>query len=166
MTEYFDFESGYIVVESTPRAEYFEIESSNTHLLALTGNLVEVPSPVVEIIEVAAETAVNTGSIDGVTVAAGDRILFTGITGENKHVFTVTGTPGSGATLTEITNTLENNDAILVDEGTAAGCQFHYNQPLTDWVKTNPNLDEQGFIRALVGKTGAGSETPDYTSTN
>ena len=114
----------------------------------------------------AAEIAVNTGTIDGVTLSANDRILFTGITGEGKNVFIVTGTPGAGATLVEDTNSETNNDAILIDDGTFAGKQFNYNSTSNTWVQSNQtSLDELGFIRAFIGKDASGSETPTYTST-
>ena len=113
----------------------------------------------------AAETAVNTGTIDGVTVSEGDRILFDNISGSNKNVYIVTGTPGAGATLTEDTNTATEGDTLYVQDGTSAGQQWTYNG--TAWVLSNQSsVDELGFIRAFIGKDAAGSETPSYSSTN
>ena len=113
----------------------------------------------------AAEAAVNTGIIDGITLSANDRILFTAITGNNKNVFIVTGTPGAGATLVEDSNLATNNDAIIIDSGTFAGNQFNYNDVTASWVRSNQtSLDELGFIRAFIGKTAAGSELPAFTS--
>lgn len=115
----------------------------------------------------AATAAVNTGTVDGVTVAEDDRILFTGITGQNKNVYIINGTPGAGATLVEDTNTPTTNDAILIDAGTSAGKQFNYNLASDTWVNSNvTSLDELGFLRAFVGKTSSGSELPDYTTNN
>ena len=113
-----------------------------------------------------AETAVNTGTIDGVaTIADGDRILFTNITGENKNVFIVTGTVGAGATLVEDTNDASNNDVLLVDSGTVAGNEFHYNGVTDSWVQSNNTAsNEDGFQNAYTGKTTSGSQTTAYTS--
>jgi len=115
----------------------------------------------------AAEVAVNTGTIDGVSLSATDRILFTAITGEGKNVFIVTGTPGAGATLVEDANEETNNDAIIIDDGTFAGNQFNYNSTSVSWIRSNQtSLDELAFIRTFIGKDAAGSELPGYTSTN
>lgn len=113
----------------------------------------------------AAETAVNTGTIDGVTVDSGDRILFTGITGSAKNVFIVTGTPGAGATLVEDTNSATNGDALYIQSGTDAGKQFSYNGSI--WVQSGASsLTELGFVRAFIGKDAEGNELPTYTNTN
>ncbi|HAT48862.1 MAG: hypothetical protein HQL07_03890 [Nitrospirae bacterium] len=113
----------------------------------------------------AAEAAVNTGTIDGVTVAANDRILFDDITGLAKNVFIVTGTPGSGATLVEDGNIASKGDALYVQEGTDAGKQYAYNG--TDWVQQGTaSQTELGFIQGFIGKSANGSETPDYASNN
>ena len=113
-----------------------------------------------------AETAVNTGTIDGVaTIADGDRILFTNITGEGKNVFIVTGTVGAGATLVEDTNAESNNDVLLIDSGTVAGNEFHYNSVTDSWVQSNNTAsNEDGFQNTYVGKPGTGSQTTSYTS--
>lgn len=113
----------------------------------------------------AAETAVNTGALDGVTVAEGDRVLFTSISGENKNVFIVTGTPGAGATLVEDTNAATNNDVLIVDKGTSAGIEFHYNDTTTSWVTSSGTpSNEDGFQNAYTGKPATGSQTTAYTS--
>jgi hypothetical protein len=112
----------------------------------------------------AAETAMNGGTVDGITVADGDRILYTDITGSNKNVFIVTGTPGAGATLTEDTNIVQDGDQIYIQDGTNAGNTYAYNG--TDWVQNGgTSSTELGFIRAFIGKDAAGSELPNYTST-
>ncbi|MBF0116455.1 MAG: hypothetical protein HQM04_15615 [Magnetococcales bacterium] len=113
----------------------------------------------------AATTAMNTGTLDGTAVVANDRILFDNITGVNKNVFVVTGTPGSGATLVEDTNTATKGDAIYVQSGTDAGKQFSYNG--TIWVQQGAaSSTEIGFLQAFVGKSADGNETPDYSSNN
>ncbi|MGN7613045.1 hypothetical protein ACQZV8_13280 [Magnetococcales bacterium HHB-1] len=114
----------------------------------------------------AAETAVNSGTIDGESVSEGDRILFTGITGANKNVFIITGTVGADATLTEDPdNTATQGDVIYIGSGTSAGRRYHFNS--IDWVQIGAaERDELGFLRSFVGKTGEGSETPTYVSTH
>jgi hypothetical protein len=112
-----------------------------------------------------AETAVNTGTIDGETVVDTTRILFTGITGSAENVFIVTGTPGAGATLVEDTNTETTGDALYVQEGTDAGKQFSYNGAA--WVQSGSgSLTELGFIQAFIGKDADGNELPTYSNTN
>ncbi len=112
-----------------------------------------------------AQTAMNTGTIDGIPVVANDRILFEGITGAAKNVFIVTGTPGSGATLVEDSNTASKGDALYVLEGTSAGKQFVFNG--TDWVmQGSASETELAFLRAFMGKPGNGNVAPEYSSTN
>ena len=111
----------------------------------------------------AATTAMNTGTLDGTAIVANDRILFDNITGANKNVFVVTGTPGSGATLVEDTNTATKGDALYIQSGTDAGKQFSYNGTL--WVQQGAaSSTEIGFIKSFVGKSADGNETPDYSS--
>ena len=113
----------------------------------------------------AAETAVNAGTIDGVTLAEGDRLLFDNITGAAKNVFIVTGTPGSGATLVEDGNSASKGDAIFIQEGSDAGRQFVYNG--TAWVQQGAaSSTEIAALQAFIGKSGNGNEMPDYASTH
>ena len=113
----------------------------------------------------AAETAMNTGTIDGVTVVEDDRILFDNVTGEEKNVYIVVGTPGAGATLVEDGNSATKGDALYLQDGTDAGKQYAYNG--TDWVlQGSASQTELGFIHTFIGKSGNGSETPAYASTN
>jgi len=60
----------------------------------------------------AAETAANVGdTVDGITIAVGDRILLTDLTSGNDNVYIVSG--GTGAwTFTEDTNLATDGDAI------------------------------------------------------
>jgi len=112
---------------------------------------------------VAAEVALNAGAIQGVTLVANDRVLLTNVTGSNKNVYIVTGTPGAGATYTEDTNSATEGDYIYILDGTYAGRTYYYDGAA--WIYTNQSsLDEDGFIRAFIGKSGAGNEMPDYSS--
>jgi len=115
----------------------------------------------------AAEAAVNGGTIDGVTVVEGDRLLLPFITGSNPNVYIVTGTPGAGATLVEDTNSPTNNDVLVIDEGTDAGKEFHYSSVAVNWIRSNQTtLDELGFIRAFIGKAGAGNIATAFATNN
>ena len=79
----------------------------------------------------AAEAAMNGGTVDGISMTTGDRILYTDIGGENKNVFIINGTVGAGATLVEDTNTITVGDTVYVNEGTHAGKVFSYDVALT-----------------------------------
>ena len=115
----------------------------------------------------AAEAQLNgAGTFDGVTVVDTDRILLTAVGGENKNVFIVNGTPGAGATLVEDTNLATDGDAIWIQEGSVfADTAWQFNG--TDWVQFGAgDQTELAFIRAFIGKSAAGSETPNYSSNN
>lgn len=111
----------------------------------------------------AAETAANVAdTVDGVTITAGDRLLFTNLTTGNENVYIVSGSSGSW-TFTEDSNTATSGDTVYVQSGTDAGKRFTYNG--TAWVLSNQSdLDELGYIRSFIGKNAAGSETPSYSS--
>lgn len=112
----------------------------------------------------AAETAANAGdTVDGVTIVAGDRILFADLTTGNDNVYVVGGTSGAW-TFTEDSNTATDGDTVLVQEGTNAEGQYTFDG--TDWVQTggSTNANELAFIRSFIGKNSTGSETPVYTS--
>lgn len=118
----------------------------------------------------AAETAINDigtpadiGGYPASSLVDGDRILFTGITGQNKNVFIVTGTPGSGATLVEDANDPTINDVIRIDFGNSAEQVFYYDG--MDWVSPDAALlAEIANIRAYIGKPSSGPTLPDYDS--
>lgn len=113
----------------------------------------------------AAETAMNTGTLDGQSIVANDRILFDNITGSTKNVFIVTGTPGSSATLVEDANTLTKGDTTYVNAGTDAGKTLNYNG--TVWVQSQAaSSTEIAYIKTFIGKSADGNETPNYSSNN
>jgi len=100
--------------------------------------------------------------IQGVAVTVGMRILGAAVTG-NKNVFVVGGSTGAW-TLTEDANAESQGDTVYVDAGTDAGKTYQYNG--TNWVWINSaDSSELGYIRTFIGKNGAGSETPTYSST-
>ena len=101
--------------------------------------------------------------IQTVPVTVGMRILGSNVTG-NKNVFIVGGVSGAW-TLTEDVNLETVGDTLYVEAGVDTGKTFQYNG--TDWIWINSSdADELGYIRTFVGKTGAGSETPTYTTNN
>ena len=114
----------------------------------------------------AAETAANIAdTVDGVTIGVGDRVLFSDLTTGADNVYIVSG--GTGAwTFTADANVETDGDAVLVQQGTFAGEQWVYDGAA--WVQFGSAGDtaELGFLRAFVGKTGPGSESPTYTSTD
>lgn len=103
----------------------------------------------------------TTGTIDGVALNVGDRVLFSNVTvaGDN-NVFI-----WDGATWTEDTNQESDGDALLVQEGTYADQQYIYDG--TSWILfgASTSAAELGYIRTFIGKTGPGSELPTYSST-
>lgn len=115
----------------------------------------------------AIEASLNADNgLDGVALAEGDRVVLSGVTGANKNVYIVTGTPGSGATLVEDTNTLTDGDALLVQQGTHADEQWAWDATTSTWVQFGgaASSAELGYIRAFIGKNAGGSEFPDFGS--
>lgn len=105
-----------------------------------------------------AEAALNSGSplgtLQGVQIKDGDRILYTGIAVSagspvvfgspltTRNVYLVNGTPGSGATLVEDTNVETHGDTVYVIDGDSAGAVFAYDKT-NNW--------------SLISGTGVGS---------
>lgn len=101
--------------------------------------------------------------IQGVAVVDGMRILGASVTG-NANVFLVSGTSGNW-TLTEDSNSETVGDATYVIGGDDAGKTFQYNGTAWVWINSSDQT-ELNFLRAYVGKDGAGAELPSYTSVN
>jgi len=103
------------------------------------------------------------GTIDGVILADGDRVLFTNVAAagaSNVYIWS------AGTTSwTEDLNAETNGDAVLIQEGTFAEQQWVYDG--TNWVQFGgaANAQELNFIRQFIGKTAAGAEMPSYSST-
>ncbi|MBF0186275.1 MAG: hypothetical protein HQM06_18060, partial [Magnetococcales bacterium] len=169
-SQYFDNTNGQMYIKKTAGSgtdKWLRLQDAADMAAALQGiswrDPVKVHDGTTYANKAEAETAVNTGTVDGVAVAANDRILFDGITGFNKNVFVITGTPGSGATLTEDSNAASKGDALYVQNGTDAGKQVAFNG--TNWVQQNSTSStEIGFIKGFIGKGADGNETPDYSS--
>ncbi len=101
--------------------------------------------------------------IQGVPVTLGMRILGSSITG-NKNIFVVGGVSGNW-TLTEDLNPETSGDTTYVVGGTDAGKTYQFDGTNWVWIQGSAS-DEDAFIRAFMGKDGAGNELPTYTSTN
>jgi len=102
----------------------------------------------------------TTGTIDGVALSAGDRVLFTNITdGTEENIWI-----WDGAAWTEDTNAESDGDAVLVQGGTHAEQQWVYDG--TDWVQfgSAAGFTELEHLRNYTGKTGPGAENPTYSS--
>lgn len=116
----------------------------------------------------AAETSANAGptldKIDGVTITAGDRLLFSNLTSGNDNVYVVSGSSGSWV-FTEDTNTLTHGDTVYVITGTSGGQTLTYGSSNTWVVSGSASETELGYIRTFIGKNADGSEMPNYSST-
>jgi len=125
----------------------------------------KVSDPTVYADLTAAETALNTGSLDGVALVDQDRVLLPNLTTGTEGLYTVSGTPGAGATLV-LVETPVDADTVYIQEGTTDGDKT-YSFNGTDWVETGSgSAAELAFIRAFIGKALSGSVLPDYTSNN
>jgi hypothetical protein len=102
--------------------------------------------------------------LDGVAVTVGMRVLPIDLTTGNENVYIVGGSTGAW-TFTEDTNVADEGDRLVCQFGSEAGREYGHNG--TSWIFVKQSsLDEEGFIRTFIGKTGAGSETPSYTNEN
>lgn len=85
----------------------------------------------------------NIGGVDSDQINDGDRILFTNITGENKNIFVVNGTPGSAATLVEDVRAPQQvGDVVLITDGFDDGKFFQFQQ--------TGNWETQSDIQAVI----------------
>lgn len=103
--------------------------------------------------------------LDGHTIVAGDRVLFSDISGGNgPNIYEASG--GTGAwTWTEVSNLETSGDTVYITGGTDGGKTFTYDGTNWIWI-SQESSDELGYLRAFVGKNAAGNETPSYSSTN
>lgn len=99
--------------------------------------------------------------IQGAAVLAGDRMLFSAIA-LSPNVYIVGGSSGAW-TLTEDTNEESAGDTVQCLSGDNSGRMFQYNGTAWNWIGQNSS-NEDGFIRAFIGKGGVGSELPAFTT--
>jgi hypothetical protein len=101
--------------------------------------------------------------VDGVSITDGGRVLFTAIAGgagPNVYIYNQT----TGAFVAD-SNTATSGDALYVQQGSDAGKTFIYNG--TSWVQSDQSsLDEEGYIRAFIGKATTGNVMPTFTTNN
>ena len=166
---YLDYTNGQIYIKRTAGTgtdKWLRTQNSDDMTAALNGLTWRVPASIYSTALyanlTAAQVAANTGTIDGVTVTTGARILFDNITGSNKNVYIVTGTVGAGATLVEDAAAVKG-EALFVQNGSGGGKQYAYNG--TAWVQQGAaSATEIGYIQNFVGKSSDGNSTPTYTS--
>lgn len=103
----------------------------------------------------------TTGTIDGVALADGDRVLFTNLTAGNNNVYVW---DAGGTSWTEDANLATDGDALMIQEGTSADQQWVYDGAA--WVQFSGAAAnaELGHIRDFIGKDAAGAESPTYSS--
>ena len=107
-----------------------------------------------------AETAAAGGTVDGVTLAAGDRVLITGLSTGNKNIYVWDGT-----NYTEDANAATDGDHTYILQGTSAGKLVVYLSGT--WSDVHQNTDgELAYIRTFIGKSAAGSELPTFSQNN
>jgi hypothetical protein len=130
--------------------------------------------------------AVGILTVDGVAPALNDRILVKDEAASHAdhgiYTLTVVGTGGVNFVLTRAEDADEDsemtaNHSVAVEEGTNNADEFYQcitNDPITvdttalQYVKISDadTIQELADIRTFIGKSGAGAETPDYTSEN
>lgn len=108
-------------------------------------------------------TATQPIVVDGVSITNGQRVLFSALTGGNgKNIYVYSQPTGL---FVEDANQETSGDAVYIVDGTSAGKTFVFNG--ANWVQSDQaSLDEDGFIRAFIGKSGSGAEMPGFSSTN
>ena len=104
-------------------------------------------------------------TLDGVTIAAGDRVLLSQVLGgAGPNVYIVGGVSGAW-TLTEDVNLETAGDTLQVLSGTSANQIWFFDGTVWGMIGANSSAEDQ-FMRAFVGKAAAGGELPSYTSQN
>jgi len=118
------------------------------------------PALVIDTTSTTLPTGAASNVIDGVTLADGDRVLFSNLSGvPNVYIYDL-----DTETFTEDANSLSQGDTIYIDAGTNGGTRWTWNG--TAWVRFDAaSVDELGYIRAYDGKPAAGSVMPVYSST-
>jgi hypothetical protein len=103
----------------------------------------------------------TTGTIDGVTLVNGDRVLFSNVTtAGDRNVFIWNSATSSW---TEDTNAETDGDALFVAQGTSAEQQWVFDG--TNWFQFGGSSNTEIInIRNFVGKDTAGAGFPDYVS--
>lgn len=141
--------------------------ASQAYVDAAVGTTLSWREPV--LVNQTAATTVPSGTpgspatVDGVSVTDAGRVLFSGILGgAGPNVYIYNQATGG---FTVDTNAATSGDSLYTQQGTNAGKSYVFNG--TNWVQSDQaSLDEEGFIRAFVGKPTTGNVLPIYSSTN
>ncbi len=105
-------------------------------------------------------TPATNATVDGETIDDQERVLFSNAALGNIYTY-----DKSAGVFIESTNEETAGDTTFVVRGTDAGKKYTYSG--TTWVQTDQaSVDEFGFVHTFIGKSGFGSETPTYSSTN
>jgi hypothetical protein len=155
----------YIKVTAGTGTDKWETVATEEYVTNAVSGTISWREPVVAHDDSTTVIASAPTTVDGVALAANDRVLFSAISaGDGKNIYIYNGA-GVGD-FTEDTNNETTGDTAYVEGGTAyGGHRFTYNG--TDWVRTDQaSQDELGEIRTFVGKSGSGAEVPTYSATN
>ncbi|MEM2159602.1 MAG: hypothetical protein QXN55_01455 [Candidatus Nitrosotenuis sp.] len=160
---YLDNLTGNAWTKATPGAGtgHWSLLASQTWVNNVVGANISWREPVtvIDTMTTTLPTGASAGTIDGVTLTNGDRVLFTGVTPANVYVYNAT-----TQAFTQDVNALSQGDTVYVDGGTSGGTRWTYNG--TAWVRFDAmSLDELAYIRNFIGKSAAGNIVPTYTST-
>jgi hypothetical protein len=103
-------------------------------------------------------TATETITVNTIVIDDGQRVLFGTLTAHpNVYIYN----KATGLFVEDI-NEETPGDTVYVEQGTSGGRTLTYNYS-GQWVLTNQSsLDEEGYIRAFIGKTAAGNSMPAY----
>lgn len=105
-------------------------------------------------------TPATDATVDSETIVDQERVLFSNVALGNIYIY-----DKSAGVFLESTNEETAGDTTFVIRGTDAGKKYVYSG--TSWVQSDQaSVDEFGFIHTFIGKSGFGSETPTYSSTN
>jgi hypothetical protein len=134
-------------------------QGASTAFVAATAAGISWREPVV-VSDVTSTTLPLIDVVDGITILAGQRVLFTALT-TNPNVYI-----WSGTAWVEDTNLATPGDAVLIEKGTRADQQWIFDTN-TGWFQFGGStIAELDYVRAFVGKDTAGSNYPNYVSNN
>jgi len=111
-------------------------------------------------------TEMNTAdTLDGITIAAGDRVLLSEIAaGAGPNIYIVGGSAGAW-TLTEDDNNESAGDTTQILSGTSSNQIWFFNGAAWAHIGSQSS-SEDSFLRSFIGKGAAGAEMPAYANAN